>query len=746
MPSNIPPLIVPATADKLGETLSTLRDYVARVGHLAGLSQRAIYNLKLAVDEIATNIIHYAYDDTQHDDITIVVTASITRDKLTIILEDTGNVYDPRNQGRQIDIDKPLDTREFGGLGIYLALKSVDKFHYEYMDGCNRNCFTMNRSVTVQTTSKPVSILLYESHNGARSALIDKLKHDGYSVETCNSREDIYRGLLRDNYDILIIGSSVTHHDTFWLLKRLMLTPDIKETPTLVIAENTDFVLHCLELGAKDYMLEPVNMRLLSMRIETIINNSSVTLRGRITKLSQHIKNILLSDDPDIRFGRNMNFDRYLEKFLIEVQGIYNADAGTLYMRTENDSLRFAIVRTNSLKLTLGGMSNNEIDFPTIPLYDRETGEANHHNVASHVALSGRSINIADIYENEEFDFSGTRWFDKRNHYRSVTTLTVPLKDHTDKVIGVVQLINAQDETGNIVAFDTTHQMIVEALCAHTAVIVNNFRLLKKQDHLIKLENDLKIGRRIQRDFMPKEVPQITGWQIGARFFPAREVAGDFYDFFANDNTLIAVIADVCDKGVGAALFMALTRSLLRAFISQARENVLAMSPRSRTRDVIATQLKRVIYNTNDYILAHHYDLNMFTTLFIAMLIEDSGRMLYINAGHTPAPVLLRHKTKTLESLRPTGPAMGMFEDAAYEVGVTEMKTGDALFAYTDGLSDIKNQRGETLGDAEILHLLESEWQDADDIMAQVEDKLFNHMGDSPQFDDMTFWLVKRNP
>jgi phosphoserine phosphatase RsbU/P len=744
MPSHISPLIVPAKPETLGHTLTTLRDYAARVGHLAGLSQRAIYNLKLAVDEIATNIIHYAYD-VVHDDFTIAVTSSITRDKLIVIMEDTGKPYNPRHHSHAPNIHKPLDTRELGGLGIYLAIRAVDEFHYEYVDGCNRNSFTFNRPITVQTTTKPISILFYETDSNARLNLTDKLNHAGYIVEAHSSREDVYRWVLWNDYDIVIIGSGVSHHNTFWLLKRMMHTSDIKHTPVLVIAADSDFVVHCLELGARDYVLEPANLRLLTMRIDSIVNNAPAILREQIGKLSQHIKNILLNDDPDIRFGRDMNFDRYLEKFLIEIQHIYNADAGTLYMRTETDSLRFALVRTNSLHLTMGGTSGHEIDFPTLPLFDRETGTPNHHNVASHVALTGNTINIADIYENEDFDFSGARWFDERNHYRSVTTLTVPLKDHTDTVIGVVQLINAQDETGHVIAFDTTQQTLVEALCAHTAVIINNFRLLKKQDHLIKLENDIKIGRRIQMDFMPKSVPHIDGWQIAARFLPAREVAGDFYDFFTSDNTLVMMIADVCDKGVGAALFMALTRSLLRAFISQARESLLAMPPIQRTRAAVAAKLKQVVYNTNDYILTHHYDLNMFATLFIGLMAEEAGRLLYINAGHTPAPVVLRRETNMYEALKPTGPAVGMFEDAAYNVGTLNLKKGDTLFAYTDGLTDLQNPRGITLGDGEILKLLQSDWDTADNLTAAIEDKLFNHKGDSPQFDDMTFWVVQRN-
>jgi sigma-B regulation protein RsbU (phosphoserine phosphatase) len=191
---------------------------------------------------------------------------------------------------------------------------------------------------------------------------------------------------------------------------------------------------------------------------------------------------------------------------------------------------------------------------------------------------------------------------------------------------------------------------------------------LQRQAQLVKIENDIKIGRQIQRDFMPTEIPYIEGWEVGTRFYPAREVAGDFFDMFPMDGYLVAILADVCDKGVGAALFMALFRSLIRAFISQAREYLLSLPLPEQTPEALAAQLRKVVQHTNDYILEHHYELNMFATLFLGVVHLRTGRLFYINAGHTPTPILLHKRTGEIERMKPTGPAVGMFDEAWFEV------------------------------------------------------------------------------
>ncbi len=136
--------------------------------------------------------------------------------------------------------------------------------------------------------------------------------------------------------------------------------------------------------------------------------------------------------------------NRLMERILLEAKDLCNADGGTLYLVAEDEGLKFEIMRTDSLKIALGGTTGKDITFPPVRLYDSKTGKPNHKNVATHVALSGDSINIPDAYKAKDFDFSGTKKFDKGTGYRSRSFLTVPLKNHDGDVIGVLQLLNAQ--------------------------------------------------------------------------------------------------------------------------------------------------------------------------------------------------------------------------------------------------------------------------------------------------------------
>jgi len=178
--------------------------------------------------------------------------------------------------------------------------------------------------------------------------------------------------------------------------------------------------------------------------------------------------------------------NRLLENILLEAKDLSNADGGTLYLCTDDHRLRFAIMRTDSLKIALGGTTGKEIAFPPLQMYDPDTGVENHKNVATHVALSGESTNIADAYEVVDFGFSGTKKFDEGTGYRSKSFLTVPLKNHEGEVIGVLQLLNARDrETGEVIPFRPEIQPLIEALTSQAAVALDNQQLLEGQRRLL---------------------------------------------------------------------------------------------------------------------------------------------------------------------------------------------------------------------------------------------------------------------
>ena len=187
-----------------------------------------------------------------------------------------------------------------------------------------------------------------------------------------------------------------------------------------------------------------------------------------------------------IALSAERDTDRLMETILLEAKDISNADGGTLYLRTEDNNLKFEIMRTDSLNIALGGTTGEEITLPPVKLYDPETGEENRGNVASSAALTGNSINIPDAYEAKDFDFSGTRKFDESTGYRSKSFLTVPMKNSQDEIIGVLQLLNAIDrDSDEVIPFGDDIQPLIEALASQAAVALDNKQLLDAQKLLL---------------------------------------------------------------------------------------------------------------------------------------------------------------------------------------------------------------------------------------------------------------------
>ena len=183
------------------------------------------------------------------------------------------------------------------------------------------------------------------------------------------------------------------------------------------------------------------------------------------------------------------DINRLLESILLAAKAITRADGGTLYLLTEEDGtkrLKFEIMRTQSLNIATGGTTGIPIPFYPIHLYTKD-GKPNNQNVATFAALTGQTVNIADAYTAEGFDFNGTRNFDKKTGYRSKSFLTVPMKDHENEIIGVLQLINAQDPTsGEVVAFSDADQRLVESLASQAAIALTNRQLIDQLESLFE--------------------------------------------------------------------------------------------------------------------------------------------------------------------------------------------------------------------------------------------------------------------
>ena len=187
-----------------------------------------------------------------------------------------------------------------------------------------------------------------------------------------------------------------------------------------------------------------------------------------------------------VALSKEKDINRLLEVILLAAIHITHCDAGTLYSVGEDKSLHFEIVRTQSLGIALGGTTGRPVTFPPVPLFDSE-GRLNNNNVVAYAVLHDCTVNIADAYTEQGFDFSGTRKFDAANHYHSRSFLTVPMKNHEEKIIAVLQLINAIDpRNGEIKVFSTSDQHLAESLASQAAIALTNRALINQLEQLFE--------------------------------------------------------------------------------------------------------------------------------------------------------------------------------------------------------------------------------------------------------------------
>lgn len=270
-------------------------------------------------------------------------------------------------------------------------------------------------------------------------------------------------------------------------------------------------------------------------------------------------------------------------------------------------------------------------------------------------------------------------------------------------------------------------------------------------------ENELAIARKIQYSFLPADFSQVAGWNIDVRFHSAREVAGDFYDVFpvSSGKRLGFVVADVCDKGVGAAMYMAIFRTLIRAYANinvatnlatpddkpaELTESVIFR--RQRVLSVGAQPLMNAIQMTNQYIARNHGSSNMFATVFFGVLNPQDGKLIYINAGHEP-PIVVS-EGKIARRLEPTGPAVGLMEDLTFEIGEIELKPGDLLFAYTDGVVDARDMKNQPFTEERLMAEINKNIDTPEIILKGIMSSLHDHISEQDQYDDLTLMSLYR--
>ena len=215
-----------------------------------------------------------------------------------------------------------------------------------------------------------------------------------------------------------------------------------------------------------------------------------------------------------VALSKERDINKLLESILVAAKSITNADGGTLYRTTPDRELKFEIVRNDTLGIAMGGTSGTAIPFPPVPLYD-EHGKPVHSMIAPYAVHHDRSVNVADAYTERGFDFSGTKRFDQKTGYRSRSFLTIPIKNHENEIIGVLQLINAKDPaTGAVTTFSNADQRLAESLASQAAIALTNRILINHLEGLF--ESFIKVINAAIDDKSPytgghcERVPRLT--------------------------------------------------------------------------------------------------------------------------------------------------------------------------------------------------------------------------------------------
>jgi sigma-B regulation protein RsbU (phosphoserine phosphatase) len=398
-------------------------------------------------------------------------------------------------------------------------------------------------------------------------------------------------------------------------------------------------------------------------------------------------------------FNSSLDLDEVLNLVIDEVIAATRAERGFLMLCDPAGALTFRAAR---------GLDQTTIDDPNFQIS---------RSVVERVAQSGQPVLTSDAQQDVRLNL---RRSVLALGLRSILCVPLVLKG---QVTGVVYVDNRL-QAG---IFSTADLDLLGAIAANAAIAIENARLYRLAVEKGRLERELQVAREVQTSLLPRTAPQVPGWEFAARWQPAREVAGDYYDFIPGETPgqLWMVIADVTDKGMPAALFMALTRSTVRACLAGGAAPAAGVT--------VANQL-----------IARDSSDGMFVTLCCVQLMLDSGRATFVNAGHNP-PLVYQAGSGDWLTVGRTGMALGVEASAAYAQHALTLAGGDFVLLYTDGVTDALDPAGEAFGTARLRAVLEQHaTASAVGLLAALERALGEFTGPAAPFDDLTLLVARR--
>lgn len=396
--------------------------------------------------------------------------------------------------------------------------------------------------------------------------------------------------------------------------------------------------------------------------------------------------------------AREVALDRLLQVIMAKTTEVLDADRSTLFL--------YDASREELWSLIAQGLGTREIRIPA------DLG------LTGYVAQTREVVNLADAYEDARFN----RRIDRETGYRTRSMLCMPVENAEGTLIGVIQVLNKKEGL-----FTDVDERLLAGLAAHAAVAIERARLVDQLMLQQRLERDLEVAREIQVGLLPGTVPDDPAeprYRLAARMEPATEVGGDFYDFFMLDGHRLALaIGDVSGKGVSAALFMGVTRTLLRA----------------TARHGLAPDICMEFVNST---LAAQNPADMFVTLFYGILNLETGVLAYCNAGHC-SPCLLHNDGSVVVLEQTNGVPVCAVEGYPYDARQIQLAPGEHLLFYSDGVTETMDLDDQLFGEARLQKALQHRRETTpEETVARVFEAVDAFRGTVPPWDDITVMAV----
>jgi sigma-B regulation protein RsbU (phosphoserine phosphatase) len=394
----------------------------------------------------------------------------------------------------------------------------------------------------------------------------------------------------------------------------------------------------------------------------------------------------------------SLDLDVVMESLMDEVILATHAERGFLMLFDEQSQLSFRTAR---------GMDQQDIEESEFKIS---------RGIVERAAQEAIPLLTSNAQLDQRFD---SRASVKLYGLRSVLCVPIIQKG---KTLGVIYVDN-RFQNGIFMQEDLD---LLTSIASSAGIAIDNARLYRIAVEKGRMERELQMAREVQVSLIPASTPVIPGWDLAACWKPAHEVSGDFYDFIPiSDGKYGIVVADVSDKGMPAALFMALSRSVIRSIAGQ------------------HARLDEEISKANHLIWRDSLE-GMFITLFYALLRPDSGDVTYVNAGHNP-PLLLRSKSMLFETLSRTGMAAGVEDKTAYAQVTLTLAAGDYLVMFTDGVTDAQIGDAPPFGEEHLMAtILKHTGKSAQGMIDAIEKEVCEFSGGGEPVDDLTLLIARR--